>query len=237
MIEQTKAKPPETLGFELNKQMETFSFSPPKIPSEEGKWLLRVTSFGALNSVFKMTDENNSFSITTPGQWSSGGVAETINKLQKFLEFRSQNDIKLHVGEVRKRGNQTEKGDKECDLSDLYTHKTEVIKEIRNLEINNLEDFVFRFQLTYHKFAEIRDTKYTRTTSIGYTLLKRIFEISDLNLVLKCLPPENVKVSVTIDDFRLKYNLNTNETKSSLSCFLRHNIGFFSIFFRSTSWY
>ena len=29
VIEQTKTKPQETLKFKLNKQMETFSFSPP----------------------------------------------------------------------------------------------------------------------------------------------------------------------------------------------------------------
>ena len=43
--EQTRTKPQETLDFKRNKQMETFSFSPPINLSEEGKWLLVVTSF------------------------------------------------------------------------------------------------------------------------------------------------------------------------------------------------
>ena len=45
--------------------METFPYNLPKKVSEEGKWLLPVTVFEATNSVFNITDENNSFSNTT----------------------------------------------------------------------------------------------------------------------------------------------------------------------------
>ena len=64
-------------------------------------------SFEATNSVFKITDENRSFSTTTPGYWSSRGGAETNYKIQKLLEYISQNDHELHVQEVRKSGNST----------------------------------------------------------------------------------------------------------------------------------
>ena len=67
MIEQTKTRPQETLDFKMNKQMETFSFNPPVNHSEEGIWLLGVTSFECNNSVFNKTNENNSFSISVPG--------------------------------------------------------------------------------------------------------------------------------------------------------------------------
>ena len=75
--------------------------------------LLATTSFSTTNSVFNITDEHNSFSFTTPGQVSSRGGAETINKLQKLSQFISKNDIKLHVEKVKKRGNQIQIGDKE----------------------------------------------------------------------------------------------------------------------------
>ena len=39
-----------------------------------------------------------------------------------------------------------------------------------------------------------------------------IYEVSDLNNTLKNILPDNVKVSVTIDDIRLKSNLKTNQT-------------------------
>ena len=51
LIEQIKTKPQETLEFKLNKQVDTFSFKPPKNVSEEGKWLLVVMDFEATNSI------------------------------------------------------------------------------------------------------------------------------------------------------------------------------------------
>ena len=71
LVEQTKSRPQETLKFKLNMQMETFSFNPPLNLSKEGKWLLAVTCFEATNSVFNITNVNNSFSITISGHWNS----------------------------------------------------------------------------------------------------------------------------------------------------------------------
>ena len=62
LIKQTMTKPYKTVEFKMNKQMQTFSFSPPINMVEEGKWLLGVTSFECTNSVFNLTDENYSFS-------------------------------------------------------------------------------------------------------------------------------------------------------------------------------
>ena len=69
MIEQTITKPQEIPEFRTNNQMRTFSFSPPKNLNEEVKWLLAVTSFEATNSIFNITHENNSFSISIPWRW------------------------------------------------------------------------------------------------------------------------------------------------------------------------
>ena len=93
--------------------MENFSFNPPINLAEEGKWLLAVTSFETTNSVFNITKENNSFSISTPGHWSSEDGEELINELNKLLELRSENDIELHVEQVGKRANQKKIGDRE----------------------------------------------------------------------------------------------------------------------------
>ena len=69
LTEQTKTKPQETLEFKLNKQKQTFSFNHPINLVEEGKWLLGVFSFDCTNSVFNITNENNSFSIIIPGHY------------------------------------------------------------------------------------------------------------------------------------------------------------------------
>ena len=69
LIEQTKTKLQEILEFKMNKQMQRFAVNPPINLIEEGKWLLAVTSFECTNSVFNITDENNSFSIIIPGHY------------------------------------------------------------------------------------------------------------------------------------------------------------------------
>ena len=97
----------------MNKQVETFLFNPPTNLVEEGKWLLAVTNFQATKSVFVITDENNSFSISTPGHWSSEKGEELINILKRLMKDRSKIDMKYHVEEVRKRGTQIKIGDKE----------------------------------------------------------------------------------------------------------------------------
>ena len=101
LIEQRKTKPQETLEYKMNKQMRTFSFNPQISLFEEGKWLLAMSSFECTNSVFNITNENNSFSITIPGHWNSESAEKTIDELNKFLELRSQNDIDLHLEQVR----------------------------------------------------------------------------------------------------------------------------------------
>ena len=73
LIEQMKTKSQETLEYKLNKQMDTLAFSHPINFSEERRWLLAVTSFETANPNLNITDENNSFSISTPGQRSPEG--------------------------------------------------------------------------------------------------------------------------------------------------------------------
>ena len=100
LIEQTKTKPQETLEFKMNKQMQTFSFNSPISLVEEGKWLLAFSSFECKDSVFNITNKNNSFSIILPGHYGTEFAEKTIDDLNKLLELRS---LELHVQEVRKR--------------------------------------------------------------------------------------------------------------------------------------
>ena len=150
LIEQTKTRPQEALEFKMNKQMQTYLLSPPINLLEHGKWLLAVSSFECTNSVFNINNENTSFSITIPGHWESKSAEETIDDLNKLLEIRSENSIALYVREVRKRGNQMKIEDNEyLNLSDLDTLKNSTIKELKRVKYRDLEDLVFRLQLTY----------------------------------------------------------------------------------------
>ena len=201
MIEQTKFRPEGTLEFKLNKQKQFFSFNPLINLVEEGKWLLPMSLFECTISVFNITNEIFSFSITIPGQWETKSVERIVNELNKFLEFKSENSIELHVEEVRKRGNQIKIGDNEyLNLSDLDTLKDSIFKELKRVKYRDLEDLIFRLQLTCHEIVDILDVKYFSTKRIGYSLKPNIYNVVELNITLINIQPDNVKITVTIDE-------------------------------------
>ena len=209
LIEQTKTRAQETLEFKMNKQMQTFSFNPPINLVEEGNWLLAVSSFECTNSVFNITNENNSFSIIIPGHYQTEFAEKIIDDLNKLLELMS---LELHVEEVRKRGTKIKTGDNESKLSDFDTQKNEILEELKNVKYNDLKDLVYRMRLSYDEIIDILDLKYIPTKRTSYSLNPGIYEVDDLNNTSKYILPDNVKISVTIDDIRLKSNLKTNQT-------------------------
>ena len=209
LIQNTRTKPQETLEFKMDKQMQTFSFNPPINLVEEGKWLLAVSSFECVNSVFNINNENNSFSIIIPGHYEDESAEKTINELNKLLELAS---LELHVDEVRKRGHVIKIADKEYKLSDFDTHKNEILEELKKVKYNDLEDLVYRMQLSYYEVMNILNLKYIPTKRTGYSLNPGIYEVIDLNNTLKYILPDNVKVNIAIDDIRLKSNLKINQT-------------------------
>ena len=141
-MERTKTRAQTTFEFNLNKQMKTLPFLPLMNQAEEGKWLLAVTSVEATNSVFKITDENNSFLISTLGQWSPEGGGENINKMDELLQLRSQSDIELHVKEVTKRSTRKEIETSGCDLAGFDHLKCEILEELRRVKDKHLEGMV-----------------------------------------------------------------------------------------------
>ena len=72
---------------------------------------------------------------------------------------------------------------------------------------------VYRLQLTYDEFIYILEVKYIGGSTNGSTLTPGVYKIRDINLMLRSLLPNKVKLNTTIDDIRLKTNLTTNKTK------------------------
>ena len=66
-------------------------------------------------------------------------------------------------------------------------------------------------QITYDEIIDVLDLKYIPTKRTGYSLNFGIYEVIDLNNTLKYILPDNVKVTITIDDIRLKSNLKINQ--------------------------
>ena len=92
--------------------------------------VIAVTSFEAMNSVFNITDKNNSFSISSPSYWIPVGGEELNNKLKKLLEVRSQNDIELRGKNFEKRGTRIEIGNSGYNLAGFNQHKIETLVEL-----------------------------------------------------------------------------------------------------------
>ena len=90
--------------------MQTFLFNPPINLDEEGNWLMAVSSLECTNSVFKISNENNSFSINIPGHYQNKSDEETIAYLNKLLELKS---LESHVEVVRIKGDKIKIGGKE----------------------------------------------------------------------------------------------------------------------------
>ena len=153
---------------------------------------------------FNLTNENISFSITIPGHWSSPGGSETIIKLQKLLELRGQNDIKLLVEDIEKRRNHIKIRDNEHKLSDFDTLRNEINDELKNVEYNDVEDMVFRLESTKHEILNRPTMKYFHASTTRCTLEPSIYEISDNKSLLKSLLPDEVKVNIAFDDIRLR---------------------------------
>ena len=168
-----------------------------------------MPSLECRNSVFNITNENNSFSIIIPGHYQTEFAEKIIYDLNKLLELKY---IELHVEEVRERGNKIKIGDNEYKLSDFDTQKNETLEELKKAKYKDLKDLVYRLQLTYDEIIDILDLKYIPTKGTGYSLNPGIYEVVDLNNTFKHILPDNVKVSVTIDDVRLTSNLKTNQT-------------------------
>ena len=81
-----------------------------------------------------------------------------------------------------------------------------------NDEYRHLEDMVYSLQLSYDEIIDILDLKYIPTKRIGFSLKPNIYQISDINKTLKNILPDNVKISVTIDEKNYKKILKINQT-------------------------
>ena len=70
IVENTHSKPQETLEFKMNKQKESFSFDVPlELPEQ---WMMGVTSLEVYNSVYNITNKNNSFQIQLTDEQLNG---------------------------------------------------------------------------------------------------------------------------------------------------------------------
>ena len=101
--------------------------------------------------------------------------------------------------EDEKRGTSIDIENGEYHLAGFDLFKSEIFAELKRVKFKNLEDMVYRMELTYDEIVDVLDVKYIAGSTNGYTLVPGIYEVSDINLMLKSLLP-NKKINITIDD-------------------------------------
>ena len=103
IVENTHSKPQETLEFKMNKQKEYFSFDIPlELPE---KWMMGVTSLEVYNTVYNITENNNSFLILLDADLSSAIKIDAITKLfgKQILSPTPENEfLKLKAAQLSK---------------------------------------------------------------------------------------------------------------------------------------
>ena len=180
-----------------------------------------MTSFECTNCVFNITNENNSFSIIILGCSIIPNYLEEniIDKLENLLKPKSQSNIESPVKEVRKRSNQIKTGSRKINDQILILFRKKLLEELRNTKDHDLENLVFRMGLLYDEIMDVLAVKYFPPERMGCTLQAGKYEISDHTRTLEFLPPDFVKVIITLDDIGLRSKLNINHllifTKSS----------------------
>ena len=92
-------------------------------------------------------------------------------------------------------------------------------------------------QLIYDEIMDKLDMKYFPSKGTGYTLPPGIYEITVVNKTLEYISPDNVKVTITIDEIRLKSNLKINQTLIFTKKSFLYNFRFYSITFLSFKLY
>ena len=79
---------------------------------------------------------------------------------------------------------------------------------MKNAKYHNLVDLVFGMGIMYDQIMEVLDIKkFSIIKNNLYILRLGIYEVSDKNRTLEYLLHDFVKVSITIDDNRLRSNL------------------------------
>ena len=91
--------------------------------------------------------------------------------------------------------------------------KKKHFKKEKNAKKNDIEDIVYRFQLTYDEFVNVLDLKYIHTKRIGCSLKRTMYQIGNINNTLKIFYPVMRKEVLTIDEKIYKLILKINQTR------------------------
>ena len=178
IVENTLSKPQETLEFKMNKQKESFSFDIPlELPEQ---WMMGVTSLEVYNSVYNITNKNNSFQI----QLTDEQLNLIDTKLVMNIEYLHRTKQSNFVKTVYNLMDTSFKNKKKLLKNDLDKIKY-IISQYKNEEWLNIDEntksLVNTIQIPSFETIDLP----IMNEKIEIELQPGIYELSDLNTTIQ----------------------------------------------------
>ena len=178
IVENTLSKPQETLEFKMNKQKESFSFDVPlELPEQ---WMMGVTSLEVYNSVYNITNKNNSFQIQLTDEQLNGIDTKLVMNIEYLHRTKQSNFVKT----VYNLMDTSFKNKKKLLKNDLDKIKY-IISQYKNVEWLNIDEntksLVNTIQIPSFETIDLPIMK----EKIEIKLQPGIYELTDLNTVIE----------------------------------------------------
>ena len=178
IVENTHSKPQETLEFKMNKQKESFSFDVPlELPEQ---WMMGVISLEVYNSVYNITNKNNSFQIQLTDEQLNG----IDTKLVMIIEYLHRTKQSNFVKTVYNLMDTSFKNKKKLLKNDLDKIKY-IISQYKNEEWLNIDEntksLVNTIQIPSFETIDLP----IMNEKIEIKLQPGIYELSDLNTTIQ----------------------------------------------------
>ena len=178
IVENTLSKPQETLEFKMNKQKESFSFDVPlELPEQ---WMMGVTSLEVYNSVYNITNKNNSFQIQLTDEQLNGIDTKLVMNIEYLHRTKQSNFVKT----VYNLMDISFKNKKKLLKNDLDKIKY-IISQYKNEEWLNIDEniksLVNTIQIPSFETIDLP----IMNEKIEIKLQPGIYELSDLNTTIQ----------------------------------------------------
>ena len=166
IVENTLSKPQETLEFKMNKQKESFSFDVPlELPEQ---WMMGVTSLEVYNSVYNITNKNNSFQIQLTDEQLNGIDTKLAMNIE-YLHKTNQPDFNKTVYGL---------------INTTFQNKKKLLKN----DLDKIKDIINQHEsenlLNKLKIFEVIDLPIMNEKK-EIKLQPGIYELSDLNTAIQ----------------------------------------------------
>ena len=211
VVDNTHAKPQETLEFKMNKQSESFSFNIPlELPE---KWMMGVTSLEVYNTVYNITSKNNSIQIQlTDEQIEKVGIDTQLAMNIEYLHKSKQPNFIQNVYDFL---NASYEKKKKLSKNDLEKIK-EIVGGIKKEEWIDIDETTKTLVNTIEVPPfEIIDLPITNDF-LEIVIEPGIYELTDINIAIQNKIKEfkipNLSFNIKANDVLMKSILTTSNS-------------------------